>query len=128
MKYSVRTRSAAAFLFPLGAIIAAYVLPLGNWVQTALLGIAVGVVAGFAGRNFVVRSFDPADAPWTRKRQIVVGFSLARLVFGFAMITMGAVMFAWAIGAAIIALGGYLAGTTAATPLRQRDFEQLGGE
>ncbi len=122
MKYSVRTNSPPLLLFPIVMVVAAYALPFQNWVQVALMGIATGAVAGFAGRGYVVRSFEPADVPIASKRKIVVGFALARLVFGLAMILISALLFPDWLAPAFLAFGGYLIGTTAATPIRDRDI------
>ncbi len=92
--------------------------------QTALLGIAGGAIGGFAGKGQVRRTFEPADAPLSAKRRIVVGFALARLVFGFLVILLSSAVFADWLAPAFIALGGYMAGSTAATPLSAKD---LGG-
>jgi len=122
VKYSVKTQSRALLLLPIAAIVAAYFLPLQNWMQIALLGVATGITAGFAGRSGVVRTFEPADAPIASKRKIVVGFALARLVFGLLLILLSAVAFADWLAPAFLILGGYLIGTTAATPISDADI------
>ncbi len=124
MKYSVKTNSPVVLLFPIVAIIAAYALPLRNWVQVALAGIAIGAVASVAAKGLVQRSFEPADAPLSEKRRVVAGFAIARLVLGFAIMAISVALFTDWLAPAFIALGGYLAGSTAATPLREQDFNQ----
>lgn len=109
-------------LFPFATMAAAYLLPLQNWVQIALLGVGAGVAAGFLGRGNVMRTFEPSDAPISSKRRVVVGFALARLVFGLGLILISAVLFADWLAPVFLALGGYLIGTTAATPIRDSEF------
>lgn len=122
VKYSVRTKATPLVLFPFATIAAAYVLPLQNWVQIALLGVGAGAMAGFLGRGKVVRTFEPADAPIAAKRRVVAGFALARLVFGLGLILMSAALFAEWLAPVFLAGGGYLIGTTAATPLRDAEL------
>lgn len=103
-------------------MVAVYLLPLQNWVQMALLGIAIGIVAGFLSKGHVARTFEPADAPIAAKRKVVVGFALARLVFGLGLILMAAVLFAEWLAPVFLAFGGYLVGTTAGTPIRDSEL------
>jgi hypothetical protein len=122
MKYSVRTRSRLPLLFAPAGIVAAYLLPLANQVQAGIFGVAVGAISGFAARGAIERRFDPADAPVQVKRRIVVALALARLVFGILLMVLSILAFADWIGTFFSVLGGYLAGTTAATPLSASDF------
>ena len=122
VKYSVRTRSRLPLLFAPSAMIVAYFLPLANQVQTALFGVAVGAIGGFAARGAIERRFDPPDAPVSVKRRIVVALALARLAFGLLLMLMAILAFADWLATPFAVLGGYLAGTTAATPLAAADF------
>ncbi len=126
VKYSVKIKSKSLLLLPFAAMIAGYVVPFQNWVQIALMGVATGVVAGFAGRNNVVRSFEPADAPLASKRKMVAGFALARLVFGLFLIVLGALVLPDVLAPLFLTLGGYLIGTTAATPISSAELEAMG--
>jgi hypothetical protein len=126
MKYSVRTRSRLPLLFAPSAIIAAFFLPLANQVQTGIFGIAVGAIAGFAARGVVERRFDPPDAPVAVKRRIVVALALSKLVFGLLLMLLSILAFADWLATPFTVLGGYLAGTTAATPLARSEFEARG--
>jgi len=101
----------------------AYFLPFANQVQTAIFGIAVGAIAGFASRGAVERRFDPPDAPAGVKRRIVVALALSKLVFGLLLMLLSILAFADWLATPFTVLGGYLAGTTAATPLSRGDFE-----
>lgn len=123
MKYSVRTRSRLPLLFAPIAMLAAYFLPLANQVQTGIFGIAVGAISGFASRGAVERRFDPPDAPLNVKRRIVVALALSKLVFGMLLMLLSILAFADWLATPFTVLGGYLAGTTAATPLSAKDFE-----
>jgi len=123
VKYSVKARSPVSLLFLIATIVAAYSLPLDSWVQTALVGIAGGVIGGFGARGTVVRSFDPPDAPISAKRKIVALFAFVKLIFGFLIIGFSLIAFSDLLAPAFIALGGYLVGTTAATPLSAKDYE-----
>lgn len=125
MKYSVKAKSPAVLLFPVVAAIAVNLAPLENWVQMALTAIAIGVAGGFAGRNLVVRTFEPADAPLATKRKAVVIFAIFRLVFGFLLILLSLLVFADWLVPTFVALGGYFAGTTLATPLSEKDLRAL---
>ena len=124
MKYSVKIKSKSLLLLPIAAMVAAYVAPFQNWVQIALMGVGIGILAGFWGRNNVVRSFEPADAPLASKRKMVAGFALARLVFGLFLIVLGAIVMPDALAPLFLALGGYMIGTTAATPLSAKDLAE----
>ncbi|QIQ85923.1 hypothetical protein [Erythrobacter sp.] len=123
MKYSVRTRSRLPLLFAPSAMFVAYFLPLANQVQTGIFGIAVGALAGFAARGSIERRFDPADAPASVKRRIVVALALSKLVFGLLLMLLSILAFADWLATPFTVLGGYLAGTTAATPVSARAFE-----
>ncbi|AOL23357.1 hypothetical protein Ga0102493_112342 [Erythrobacter litoralis] len=123
MKYSVRTRTRLPLLFAPSAMFVAYFLPFANQVQTAIFGIAVGAIAGFASRGAVERRFDPPDAPAGVKRRIVVALALSKLVFGLLLMLLSILAFADWLATPFTVLGGYLAGTTAATPLSRGDFE-----
>jgi len=123
MKYSVRTRTRLPLLFAPSAMFVAYFLPFANQVQTGIFGIAVGAIAGFAARSAVERRFDPPDAPPTVKRRIVVALALSKLVFGLLLMLVSILAFADWLATPFTVLGGYLAGTTAATPLLSSDFE-----
>lgn len=124
VRYSVKAKSPLLLLFPLATAIAAYVVPLETWVQIALLGIAGGAIGGYAGKTQIRRTFEPADAPLSTKRKVVVGFALARLVFGFFLILVSAAVFADWLSPAFLALGGYMAGSTIATPLSARELAE----
>lgn len=122
MKYSVKSKSPLALIGPVVAIIAAYAVPLQNWVQIALLGLVIGALTSFILKGQIERSFDPPDAPIADKRKIVAGFAIARLVIGFALIGVSLLLFADGVASGFVAVGGYLAGTTAATPLNEREL------
>lgn len=107
----------------MATIAAAYLVPLANWAQAALLSIALGAVAGFASRGLVERSFEPADAPLAAKQKVVVMFAFARLVLAIALILFGAISYPGLLAAVLIGFGGYLAGTTAATPVSARQLD-----
>ncbi|MEQ8412523.1 MAG: hypothetical protein RIB52_13325 [Erythrobacter sp.] len=126
MKYSVRTRTRLPLLFAPSAMFVAYFLPLANQVQTGIFGIAVGAIAGFAARGAVERHFDPPDAPLNVKRRIVVALALSKLVFGLLLMLLSILAFADWLATPFTVLGGYLAGTTAATPLARSAFEAGG--
>lgn len=123
MKYSVRTRTRLPLLFAPSAMLAAYFLPLANQVQTAIFGIAAGAIAGFASRGAIERRFDPPDAPASVKRRIVVALALSKLVFGLLLMLLSMIAFTEWLATPFTVLGGYLAGTTAATPLARSEFE-----
>lgn len=125
MKYSVKSKSPAVLLFPVVAVIAANLAPLQNWTQIALLAIALGAVGGLAGRNLVHRTFEPADAPLATKRKAVAIFAIMRLVIGFLTILLSISVFADWLVPTFVALGGYIAGGTLATPLSDRDLAAL---
>ena len=125
MKYSVKSKSPAVLLFPFVAIVDANVAPLENWRQISLLAIALGVVGGFAGRGLVERTFEPADASLATKRKAVAFFAIVRLVFGFVLILVSVFVFADWLVPTFVALGGYVAGGTIATPLSDRDLAAL---
>ena len=117
MKYSVKSKSPFSFVFPIATMIGASFAPLEGWVQFALMGIAGGAIGGFATKPFVRRIFDPADAPIDAKRRLVVIFAIFKLVFGFLIILVSSLIFADWLSPAFVALGGYLSGSTLATPL-----------
>lgn len=125
MKYSVKAKSPAILLFPVIAVFAVNFAPLENWVQMALLAIAIGAAGGFAGRNLVARTFEPADATLATKRKTVVVFAMFRLVFGFLLMLLSLLVFADWLVPTFVALGGYFAGTTLATPLSEKDLRAI---
>lgn len=55
---------------------------------------------------------------------MVAGFALARLVFGLFLIVLGAIVLPDALAPLFLALGGYMIGTTAATPLSAKDLAE----
>ena len=122
MKYSVKSKSPVIGLFPLVAIAAGFVVPFENWAQTVLLGVALGALASLVSRGLIQRSFEPEDAPLSAKRKIVAGFALARLIGGFVLVGLSALIFADWLAPGFMSLGGYIVGTTAGTPLREKDF------
>lgn len=122
VKYQVKAKSPLPFVFFAIGLAASYMLPLENWAQQTVFGIAVGVTSAFVNRGGVSRSFEPADAPAAQKRKAVALLAIVKLVFGFLLILIGAFALADWLAPAFLFAGGYYAGTTAATPLRERDF------
>jgi hypothetical protein len=125
MKYSVKSKSPSVLLFPVVTVIGANLAPLEDWTQVALLAIALGAVGGFAGRGLFQRTFEPADASLATKRKAVAIFAIARLVFGFVLILLSVFVFADWLVPTFVALGGYVAGGTIATPMSDRDLAAL---
>lgn len=122
VRYRVRARSPISIIILVATIVAAYLVPLDNWVQAALLGMAGGAIGGFASRGTVVRSFDPPDAPLATKRRLVALLAFVKLAAGFLIMGFSLALFSDEVARAFVVFGAYLAGTTAATPLSARDL------
>lgn len=122
VKYSVKARSPLPLAFVAAGVMAAYLLPLGSWVEVSIFGMLAGALGAFVTRGHIERSFAPADASPHQKRRIVARFAMARLAIGFLIILFGAFALADWLSPAFVFVGGYLAGSTASTSLRERDY------
>ena len=121
-KYSVKAKSPIGVFTSLVTSVVSTFLPTKEWVHLTLFGIGVGAVAGFLLRSSVQRIFEPDDLSARKKRNLVAGFSLAKLAFGFVIILIGIFLVADWLMPALGAIGGYIAGSTVATPLREEDY------
>src|SRR5690349_17445577 len=120
VKYSAKVKSPLPLVLFAAGMATAYFLPTESWAGYAVFGVVAGVATAFVARNSVVRTFEPADVAVSEKQKVVALLAMVRLVFGMFLVLLGAFALADWLAPAFDYAGGFLVGTTAITPLREK--------